>query len=142
MPTSGGGVASSDGTLTIQYSLIDDNSAFNGTFPDGGGGVQSLGVAGPAVLTVRDSTITGNSAGGLGGGILSRGRLDNVTTIQRVTIVGNSVTSDPSGGGVALNPAGQPFTVQGSIIAANSGDGAAATTTAPTACPSAAAATS
>lgn len=55
----GGGIASTTGTMTIDHTTISGNT---GTLYLGGGGVATTG---DAVLTVRDTTISGNGIGGL-----------------------------------------------------------------------------
>ena len=80
---SAGGLANRGGTMTVQNSLLDQNSALNG----GGdaGAILNFGGDGPAAtLVVRDSTIAFNSAR-LTGGILEYGNPGDSTTLTRVT---------------------------------------------------------
>jgi Ca2+-binding RTX toxin-like protein len=78
----GGGIANL-GTLIVDHSTIDQNSAFNH-----GGGINNGGT-----MTISNSTINGNSANGIGGGILSDG---GTLTATNLTIAYN--TADEGGG--------------------------------------------
>ncbi|MFN8151088.1 MAG: choice-of-anchor Q domain-containing protein [Solirubrobacterales bacterium] len=86
-----GGAIESDGHLTIQASLINNNqvtSGGSGSSSLSGGGIAQFND--PATsLTIDNSTIAANSTqvGGTGGGIYSIG---NVGTITNSTIYGNS----------------------------------------------------
>ena len=102
--TGGGGVASEGGGLRIQnaaVTLIDTVISGNSTAsaPDGmdnGGGVW---FSSERTLTIVDSQITGNDAGGSGGGLFAQGgRVD----IQNSTVTGNTAADD-GGGLYALN---------------------------------------
>ncbi|MDA0171763.1 hypothetical protein OJ998_21865 [Solirubrobacter taibaiensis] len=82
--TSGGGVANIAGTLTINRSLIDNNT--------GGGDAGGLLSFNGGTVVVRNTTITGNFAN-TGGGFFSWGDpgfATNHTTFEHVTIAGNS----------------------------------------------------
>ncbi len=99
--------------MTVQNSLLDQNSALNG----GGdaGAILNFGGDGPAAtLVVRDSTIAFNSAR-LTGGILEYGNPADSTTLTRVTVAYNQ-SGDRGGGAIAGNA---PFHVSGSILASN-----------------------
>ncbi len=74
-----------------------------------GGGIYNRGI-----LTIQNSTISGNSAGEYGGGIYNSGTL----TIQNGTISGNS--SRYGGGGIYNSGT---LTIQNSTISNNSADG-------------------
>ena len=100
----GGGIDNS-GTLTVANCTISDNSA------DGspGGGIYSN-----AVLSVIDSTISGNSGGG-GGGIFNFGTATVInSTVSDNTAAGNVQFSD--GGGIDNKGT---MTVTNSTIAGN-----------------------
>ncbi len=84
-----GGAISNAARMTVSGSTFTGNSAGQ----IGGGGI--LNFTG-GTLTVRNSTLTGNSTTGDGGGIAST---DGTTTIINSTITGNSTTH--SGGGLA-----------------------------------------
>jgi CSLREA domain-containing protein len=93
----GAGIASTDtyGTpiLEVNNSTIGPgNNATGGSTADGGG-LMNLG----GILTVTNSTISGNLAGGLGGGIFTQGA-NSRATIQHTTITLNHAAS--SGGGL------------------------------------------
>ena len=110
---SAGGLANRGGTMTVQNSLLDQNSALNG----GGdaGAILNFGGDGPAAtLVVRDSTIAFNSAR-LTGGILEYGNAGDSTTLTRVTVAYNQ-SGDRGGGAIAGNA---PLHVGGSIVASN-----------------------
>ena len=87
----GGGVLNDQAVLTV------NNCAVSNNFSDSaGGGIYSSGVS--AILTINDSTVTGNLArglaigdGGQGGGIYNNGTLE----IRGSTVSGNSVTVTP-----------------------------------------------
>ncbi len=105
----GGGI-NNNGSLTVNNSVVSDNTAFYG------GGISNNPFAG---LTVKDSTITNNSAltpSGFGGGI------NNLGT---ATITGSVVSnnSGANGGGIfssyLLDPAS--VTITGSTISNNTG---------------------
>jgi hypothetical protein len=112
----GGGVANYQGALTVQYTLIDHNTASSA---GGAGGLSNLGDATAASLSMRDSTVAFN-AGALAGGILVRGHSGNSTTLQRVTIAHNSGGARGYGG-LAIDSDGETFGVGATIVADNTG---------------------
>jgi CSLREA domain-containing protein len=93
----GGGLLIESGTsLTLDDSVVADNSSFNagGPLSSKGGGILSSGI-----LTLTNVTLSGNSAGrdlenGFGGGIYNSG----TTTLNNSTLSGNSATTN--GGGI------------------------------------------
>jgi CSLREA domain-containing protein len=90
----GGAITNSElGELTLTRSMIIDSVA-SASFT--GGGIRT-----EAILTVEQSTISGNevTGGGSGGGILNL--LDGQVTITDSTIEGNTVSGSLSGGGIA-----------------------------------------
>ena len=97
----GGGIYLEDayyngGAVTIEDTTIADNDAVNE-----GGGIFKGGADGnetDKVLTIRNSTASGNSSGTTGGGIYLDDDDDLVTTIANSTIVDNDATT--SGGGI------------------------------------------
>jgi predicted outer membrane repeat protein len=132
--TGGGGIQHSSGQLTVSDSVISGNRA--GT---GGGGISSLGgpgdtlivertsvrqnVAGTAGggisatnLILRQSTVSGNSAGSAGG-VTGSGLITNSTVTQN--------TATGGVGGVASDSIGIGFQVQNSTVAGNTGGPAA-----------------
>ncbi|MDA0181840.1 Ig-like domain repeat protein [Solirubrobacter phytolaccae] len=85
---SGGGIANRNGTMTINRSLIERNSATQGG-GDGGGIINFGGDGGSAAsLTIRNSTIASNTAR-LAGGLISYGSPQNTVTTEGVTIAQN-----------------------------------------------------
>src|SRR5262249_39645215 len=78
---SGGGVSNNAGTLLVDSSTISGNSAPNGGADSGG--IQNFGdnAQHHGVLTIRNSTITSNTAG-LGGGVFSWNDDANTTTVE------------------------------------------------------------
>jgi parallel beta helix pectate lyase-like protein len=87
-----GGAITVTGTATFTDLKITDNQA-----GPGGGGVVVDGSAGPATATIRDSTLSGNSSQGDGGGI---GAVLGTLTVSGSTLNGNSSISG-AGGGIA-----------------------------------------
>ena len=105
----GGGISASAGVLGMFYSTVSGNDA-----ADGGGGIHNLAAA----VTVSNSTISGNLAGGisgLGGGVFA----DSSTTIMFSTISRNT-TAVGGVDGVLARGSGTAVTVGASIIADNS----------------------
>lgn len=81
-----GGAIFNTGTLTLDTVLITESTA------DNGGGVASLSIGVPATLTLLNSVITANSAT-TGGGVYSAGTL----TIRNSTLSNNSAAGDGGG---------------------------------------------
>jgi hypothetical protein len=126
---SGGGGVWNSGLLTMQSSTISENRA------DWGGGIYNRGVRDP---TITDSTISGNSAGFDGGGLLNFETLalnqstvaDNVAgqsgggianeagtlEVAHSTLSGNTAAS--AGGGL-FNPAGAAADLLNTTVSAN-----------------------
>jgi hypothetical protein len=102
--SSGGGVATdaSNGTLTIQQSLIDHNSATNG------GGVANLGQTSSSSLLILASTIALNTNGG---GIYTGVNGSDSVTVFQSTIARNAGT------GLTIAQGGADLT--GTIVANN-----------------------
>ena len=102
--TSAGGI-NNQGTMTINYSLIDGNTA---TGTGSGGGIFNNNQ-----LTIDDSTLSGNMAGVAGlGGALRNGvtaTLTHVTIFDNTALMGGGVYNDDS------------LTLDHTILAANSG---------------------
>jgi S-layer homology domain len=86
----GGGVATDFGTLDINDSLLEDNHSLS----NDGGGLASSGSDGTSV-EIHDSTITGNTAVGTGGGASFFGVYD--VSIER-TVVSDNYVGNPVGG--------------------------------------------
>jgi len=127
---SGGGV-SSHGSVTITSSNVSNNSAGIATSSnsthiphnaaashisgiDQGGGIWALGE-----ISIYDSTVSGNTASGDGGGIYVRQSRE--TSINNSTISGNS--SEKNGGGIAvIKRYAAPAIISNSTISGNEAD--------------------
>jgi len=112
---SGGGIDSNGEELVIVDSTVADNRAVGESVPQAnqfGGGVDAE--FGPAV-SVLDSTITGNEAGGDGGGIATNGE----ATLEGATIARN-VARGGDGGGIE---GATTLHAANTIIALNTADG-------------------
>lgn len=109
----GGGIGN-QGTLTVLNSTLNGNSATSFA----GGGIGNANSA-AALLTVIQSTISGNTAP-FGGGGIGIGDAGTVNVSQS-TITGNSATSMRSGGGIAFEV--QNTVITNSIIAGNTAAG-------------------
>jgi len=96
--------------LTISRCVIEQNSG------ESGGGISATGNSNFAV-TINDSTISGNSASNLGGGIEN----EVFMTINRSTVSGN--TSSAGKGGGIWNFVSVRLRLINSTISGNSGDG-------------------
>ena len=115
--SSGGGIANTGGTLTVDRSLIDGNAASIGGSDSGG-----LLNFGGGTMTVRNSTIANNTAA-LAGAYLSwgAGATPNSGVFEHVTIAGNTANSI---GGVHF-AGGDALSFRASIIADNTSNNAA-----------------
>jgi len=106
----GGGIYSTTGMLTINNSIISENSAPGAT--GAGGGIFNIG----GKMTVNNSTINGNSAT-VGGGIYNDGA---TMMINNSAISGNSASAG-GGGGIVNGVAGTAtLTINNSTISGNS----------------------
>jgi hypothetical protein len=116
--SSGGGIANRNGTMLIVDSLVDHNAADTGG--GDGGGILNFGGdgGGPAVLTVRDSTVAGNSAR-LVGGIIQYGDPGDLTVLEGATLAINQ-TGDRGGPG-NLSVDGQGASLRNTILATSLG---------------------
>ncbi len=139
----GGGIYNENGTVTLDHSQLVSNQAFEGggiysdsgkvniidqsvvsgnvatevsDFPHGGGGINSLGANGDALVTVQDSFIIGNQAPkSVAGGIFAKG-LDSNSTVLTIT---DSILADNSAlaaGGILIDSTGS---ITGSCIVGN-----------------------
>jgi len=90
------------------------NSTFSGNSAAGVGG--GLAVEGSISMSLSNATVVGNSAGGTAGGVLSGVGGAFFTTIESSTIANNS-TADKGGG---VSAAGNPATLHNTVIANNS----------------------
>jgi hypothetical protein len=98
--------------LTITGSTISDNSNTTNESSSGGG------IRAQAQVTLRNSTIAGNSTGGSGGGI----HAEATVRLDSVTIAGNSAAN---GGGIASFAAGTTL-IDNTIVAGNAASSAGA----------------
>lgn len=112
----GGGMAvtgSATAVVTINRSLIDNNTAIPDSTASGGGISVALG----GTLVVNQSTITGNSARA-GGALLTQFNGGGSVVLNHTTVTGNS---DLSGfGGIRNNFSGS-VTLRNSIVSGNAG---------------------
>src|SRR5438067_9014727 len=112
-----GGAITNYSTLLVAGSTIKDNSSgyYGG---ESGGGIENSG----GMLTVTNSTISGNQTYGFGGGIFNMG---GAVTINCSTITNNSAIDLDSGqgsdgGGIYSSPfSGSRVQIKSSIIALN-----------------------
>ncbi len=116
-PRLGGGIADY-GTLTVNNSAVTDNHAL-GTY---GGGIAVFSGAPfsapfSASLTVKDSTVSGNTAFQNGGGIAD---VASTVTLNNCDVTGNSAYLYNGGG---LNNHGGNLTISHSRVSGNSSNG-------------------
>jgi CSLREA domain-containing protein len=109
--TGNGGGIFTDGTLTLNRATVSGNEAVGAAAPANGGGIFHSSNNDPArIVTITNSTISGNSTNGNGGGIYSAA---GVLGLQSTTIAGNT-----AGSGSALFKPGSGTAIQDSILAA------------------------
>jgi parallel beta-helix repeat protein len=89
----GGGIFADDENVTLETMVVTGNQVVGGT-GDSGGGVAA---AGNGSLTIRNSTISGNTCTGRGGGIyfFDSGSL----LLENSTVSGNTNSTSTNGGG-------------------------------------------
>ncbi len=117
---SGGGISSSQGTLVIENSQVNDNTAVSSDQGAFGGGISTT----QDQVTILNSTIEGNQVSGgsivtSGGGIYSQ---QSTIQMRNSTVSGNSVDARTStrggfGGGIAVD--GGNVTITGSHLSNN-----------------------
>lgn len=106
---SGGGVRNEEsGTMMISRSTVRNNSAFQFA----GGGINNSGV-----LTADNSTISGNEAGGAGGGLNTT--RESTANLTNLTVADNAASR---GGGIFIRPEATVH-LKNSIIAGNDSAG-------------------
>jgi CSLREA domain-containing protein len=117
----GGAIRNYDGRLYVTRSRITDNHAA-GSGPANGGAIVT-GFGADSLTKITRSSITGNSAENVGGGIIWGG---GVMTLSKSTVAGNH--ADSSGGGIYLggyvNPDTDRFRMSASTVSGNDADGA------------------
>ncbi|MEO6028015.1 MAG: choice-of-anchor Q domain-containing protein, partial [Candidatus Binatia bacterium] len=91
--SNGGGIANEDGTLTLTRMIVTDNIAGGG---DGGGIYNRKLLGGEPILTMTDSTVSGNEAAGHGGGIANKDF--GTATLTGCTISDNETAFGGGGG--------------------------------------------
>ncbi len=109
----GGGIAIyNNGNVMIGHSLIMGNYAYYGD----GGGIYNANS-----LTLQDSTLSGNRAGGNGGGLINGNSAQATADLNNVTIADNQADADNDGvgkgGGVAVISG--TFSLRNTLIGAN-----------------------
>ena len=111
----GGGILNGF-NLTLDRVLLTDNVAENL-----GGGVDNSGSGG--VIKLVDSTVSGNRAGGEGGGIFQGSSA--TAELASTTVTGNVADSDSTGGGDGggINQGAGEVTMSNSIVAGNTDRG-------------------
>jgi hypothetical protein len=101
----GGGLFNMNGTATLVNSTLSGNTANGipgtGTDVSGmGGGAVNAGATIPSLLTLTNTTVSGNQAyvtgGGLGTGLLDPAALGTATTLKNSIVAGNSATMLPA----------------------------------------------
>jgi alpha-tubulin suppressor-like RCC1 family protein len=108
----GGGIYSARGFLTLNHLTFSNNlamNAVNGASSGLGGGLYNE----VSTLTVMNSTLSDNAAGGAGGGI---GNWKGTLTVSNSTLSGNIAGS---GGGITCESAGATLTVINSTLSGN-----------------------
>ena len=90
----GGGIYT-DGNLTLNRVTVSGNQAVGAAAPANGGGIfHNSNIEQPRFVTITNSTISGNTTNGFGGGIYSAaGSLD----LQSTTIAGNTANAAARG---------------------------------------------
>ncbi|HET8841396.1 MAG TPA: hypothetical protein VFN35_08000, partial [Ktedonobacteraceae bacterium] len=117
---SGGGISSSQGTIVIKNSQINDNTAISSDQGAFGGGISTN----QDQVKIINSTIKGNQVSG-GSTVNSGGGIDSqqsIIVIENSTVSGNTVDAGKSarggfGGGIAVN--GGNVTITGSHLSNN-----------------------
>jgi uncharacterized repeat protein (TIGR01451 family) len=112
----GGAVFVYEGEMLIANSLVRENVAARGA------GVAAVGTLGNPKLTIRNSTLSGNLAAGLGGAVLFDNGLSGTATLLNDTIAANQANTANAGGtgfGGGLARLNGSVTLQNTILAGN-----------------------
>jgi CSLREA domain-containing protein len=110
----GGGIYFfSGGSLTMIGSTVSGNKSNTVTLGNGGAGVYFFGIVSAGGLTIRNSTIAGNSATSSGGGGILLSNVTGTLTVQNSTITGNSAIT---GGGIARVNGTASISIESSIL--------------------------
>ena len=103
-----GGVYNQQATVTLSNSFVTNNTVSNTVTATSAfhAGIRTLAGTTAATTTLNDSTVSGNTAGGDGGGVVNipTSTLNSTTNINNSSIFGNTSTGG-AGGGV-LNSSG------------------------------------
>jgi CSLREA domain-containing protein/uncharacterized repeat protein (TIGR01451 family)/prepilin-type N-terminal cleavage/methylation domain-containing protein len=118
-PSSGAGI-NNTGTMLIQDSTISGNTAYSG------GGILNVGLdsARPASMTLRNCTISGNKATGVGsyfGGGAIENLADAQLTLEQCTITANSAHDTLYDNRAGIRMGGGSLTISNTIVAGNAG---------------------
>lgn len=105
----GGGISSESGTV-----LVEETAVYNNSASGSGGGISHNVTAGVNSFTLINSTLSGNSAAGVGGGIRNAGVAN--TTLQNVTLANNTATVS----GQSISLLAGTLTTTNSIISTSS----------------------
>ncbi|MDX6386152.1 MAG: hypothetical protein QOK48_3725 [Blastocatellia bacterium] len=123
----GGGVENGGGAGTARLTIIDStinscsaSQAGGGIYNRGGTGAFALGTSGPAILSILNSTIAGNTSFH-GGGVYNDGQSGSATlNITNGTISGNTASGGGGGGIYNIGISGNaPVTLSNTIISDN-----------------------
>jgi IPT/TIG domain len=108
--------------LVLNSSTVSDNFG-----PQDGGGIEALAqAAGPLQVSLVNSTVTGNTAGALGGGLfVGNGGNPTLVSLVNSTVSGNSVLTGGRGGGIAAVVA--TVNLSNTILAGNTAPGRSST---------------
>jgi hypothetical protein len=144
----GGAIFNYNADLTVTSSVLTGNRALGSSINDGYGGAICTCSGEAGSLTIRNSTVSGNTAGGSGGGVYTdshplyiedstfsgnhsyfRGGAISVccaiadSEIENSTLAGNSATSTDygQGGGIFATYGDYAVTLIGTTVAGNSG---------------------
>jgi fibronectin-binding autotransporter adhesin len=114
----GGGILNNGGLVTVRFATISGNQA------GVGGGIENNGEAGPARVSVLESTIANNTASTASAITGGGGGIDNnhgTLSLDSCTIAGNSADTGNSaaGGGGVQNVSGSSADVVNTLIAGN-----------------------
>lgn len=116
----GGGIATTQSSMTLNRVAVLGNRTPVASQREGGG----IAIAGAGTLTVTDSLIAGNTAGGGGGGIYASGT--GTLLLTNVTLSGNNALGagvDTPGGGGAFFQGPDPTFNNATITGNDAGDG-------------------
>jgi CSLREA domain-containing protein len=116
----GGGGISARGSVTLRASTLADNSALHPT--GDGGGIQFVQGVLESRLVLRDSTLSGNHASGVGGGVNVVSLVPD--SLLEVVLDSTTLTGNTAGGGGGVRLSASfgglvSLTLANSVVAAN-----------------------